>query len=145
MEHGLKYIAFYVQNIKQFEWSCHNFPLVRDKSPGGARICETGLLAKRDFKINHSHAYVKYAILFTKAVRMVLSDINSLPNAPDTPRQWSIISITRNMTANVSVIFSSTVCLLIIQLLWIGLCVFTPRWLYIQFIQPQWHEKRCVG
>ena len=23
--------------------SSHNFPLVRDKPPGGARICETGL------------------------------------------------------------------------------------------------------
>ena len=44
MEHGLKDIAFYVQNIQQFELSCHNFPLVRDKLPEGARICETGLL-----------------------------------------------------------------------------------------------------
>ena len=46
MEHGLKDIAFYVQNIQQFELSCQNFPLVRDKPPGGARICETGLLVQ---------------------------------------------------------------------------------------------------
>ena len=33
------------KNIKQVEPSCHNFPLVRDKPPRGARICEAGLLS----------------------------------------------------------------------------------------------------
>ena len=36
-----KHIAVWVYE------SCHNFPLVRDKPPGGARICETGLLGSQ--------------------------------------------------------------------------------------------------
>ena len=32
-----------IQTVGVLQLICHNFPLVRDKLPGGARICETGL------------------------------------------------------------------------------------------------------
>ena len=44
MEHGLKDIAFYVQNIFNTLHSCHNFPVDSRHAARGAHICETSLL-----------------------------------------------------------------------------------------------------
>ena len=44
MEHGLKYITFYVQWTYNTLHSCHNFPAGLRQAARGARICETSLL-----------------------------------------------------------------------------------------------------
>ena len=44
MEHGLKDIGFYVQKHITTRAVSHNFLLVHDKPPRGARICEAILL-----------------------------------------------------------------------------------------------------
>ena len=43
MEHGLKDIAFYVQNAYNTLHSCHNFPAGSRQATRGARVCETSL------------------------------------------------------------------------------------------------------
>ena len=44
MEHGLKYIAFYIQNIVNTLHSSSNFPTDSRHAARGARNCETNLL-----------------------------------------------------------------------------------------------------
>ena len=44
MEHGLKYIAFYVTKTYNTLHSCHNFPAGSRQAAVGARICEMSLL-----------------------------------------------------------------------------------------------------
>ena len=43
MEHGLKDIAFYVQEACNTLHSCHNFPVGSRQAARGARICETSV------------------------------------------------------------------------------------------------------
>ena len=47
MEHGLKDIALYVQNIYNTLYICHNFPAGSRQAVRGACICETSLLQPR--------------------------------------------------------------------------------------------------
>ena len=51
MEHGSKYIAFYVQKHITPHAVCHNFSLVSRQAAREARICETSLLWK------HAHPF----------------------------------------------------------------------------------------
>ena len=55
MEHGLKYIVFYIQTHTNTLHSCHNFPAGSRQAARGARICETSLLAE------HIHGLVQVA------------------------------------------------------------------------------------
>ena len=57
MEHGLKYIVFYVQKHITLH-SCHNFPVCTRQAARGTRICETGLLHSMDNNVGINITYV---------------------------------------------------------------------------------------
>ena len=43
MEHGLKYIAFYVQKAYNMLHSCHNFPAGLRQAARSTRVCEMSI------------------------------------------------------------------------------------------------------
>ena len=58
MENGLKDIAFYAQKHITPNRVCHNFPLVHNRPPRDALICETSLLSWQLANIKQSATQV---------------------------------------------------------------------------------------
>ena len=64
MEHGLKYIVFYVKQNKTYSTlhSCRDFPAGSRQASRGARICETSLFDKMYFSLQSLKLALKVLI-----------------------------------------------------------------------------------